>query len=221
MILMASLLVSSALILPMSEGDKRAIRKELYTNYENDRINAATLSEVGLTVSEIIDRDIQILSEHKSVLLKKMDVYKARLVCDPVFDKVIAGFSGVIATFSCVMHAAGSEIITECTRDGKLNINTGNWFTDYLAYFQMPDTYAITATGHVFIKDQQMTRACQWVLPFYIMTIVGSGICLKKIFDIIAHPRQLRASLAKVKNCFDRDQAIIVQLKEIKHTLAI
>ena len=80
-ILAISLMASAtALVLPMSTNEKRIIRKELYSNYENNRINTATLAENGLTVLDIIDRDIQILSEHKNMLQSKVDSGKGFFV---------------------------------------------------------------------------------------------------------------------------------------------
>jgi hypothetical protein len=224
--LMLNLLVLNTVsIFSMSEDDKRAIRKELYSNYKNDRINAIILAETGLTLSEVIDRDIQILSEHEKVLLKKMDIYKNRMIWDPAFDKVGVVFSGAIFSSAAFIHAIAAEKIKEFTNDGKLLVRTGNWFTDYVEYFQMSTCeYKNLVAKNLSIKaaqDPEATIACLCVLPAYIITGTAAVICLKKIYDVLRNPYKLRACFQKVKNRFERDQAIIAQLKEIKHTLAI
>ncbi len=224
-ILMLGVLGSTVSLLSMNEDDKRAIRKELYANYANGQLNVVTLSESGLTVSEVIDRDIQILSEHKNVLLKKMDVYKSRIVWDPAFDKVGIVFSGAIFGLACGVHHLAAETIRDFTNNGKLLTHTGNWFTDYVEYFQMSTReYKKLIAQNLTIKaaqDPEAVIAGACLLPAYAILSVAGVICLKKIYNVMVHPYKLRRCLVKVKNRFDRDQAIIVQLKEIKHTLAI
>jgi hypothetical protein len=223
--LVINLFAMNIAIFSMSDSEKLAIRKELYSNYENDRINSATLVEDGLTLTEVIDRDIQILSEHKNVLLKKMDVYKGRMIWDPAFDKVGVVFSGTIAAVACAIHALASETIREFTNNGQLLVNTGNWSTDYVEYFKMSTReYKNLIRKNLATKasqDPEAMLACLCVLPAYIITFVAGGMCLKKIYDVFRSPRKWNACIQEAQKRFERDQAIVVQLKEIKHTLVI
>src|ERR1700722_17687818 len=75
-------------MLSISNSDQRKIRKDLYLKYEHGLVNAVQLTESGLSLSEVIDRDIQILDQHKDLLQYKIKMNKSgfgRSLIDGIF----------------------------------------------------------------------------------------------------------------------------------------
>ncbi|HSC24756.1 MAG TPA: hypothetical protein VLB80_00870 [Candidatus Babeliales bacterium] len=212
-------------MLPMSDSEKRAIRKELYSNYEHNRINTATLAENDLTLSEVIDRDIQLLFDHKNVLQAKIDLCKSTSVRStvPFLNKLAAGFFGSITLLTGTIHAIAADKVRQATQNGNLFKKTGNLYTDYVAYYQMTtsDYEKVVAQNLAWKLNQnpEVIKAVEWLLPSFFLALASGGVCLTILYHICRYHGKLNACTKKLQKRFERDQAIIVQLKEIKQTV--
>lgn len=226
MFLMLSVLISSAIsISPMDESDKRAIRKELYSNYQNNCINKITLAESGLTLEEVIDRDIQILVEHEKILLKKINVVKNNNKLSFSSRIMRAGFFGNISAFAWAVNDVSRSITNDFTENGELYKKTGNWWVDNIGYYQMTTSEYKKLVRESFkqkLDQDSEIRIYELLTPIScIIALISGGLCLKVIYNAFVTPIRLVFYFEKIQKRFDRDQAIIVQLKEIKHTLVI
>ncbi len=228
MILIASLLVSSTLALPMSEGDKRAIRKELYTNYKNDQINAATLSETGLSLSEVIDRDIQILSEHKVVLQKSIDFCKGNYVRKfiPFMNGLGVVCSGGLSGGTGLFAALGFEWCKKVYYGGDIQNKWQNWVVDKAADWELISykeyCRELAQRFDLKAKENPGFLAISLAVPAAAAVSLFSGlVCISCIYNTCKYQGNVNSCLEKFRKQMKRDQAIIAQLKEIKHTLAI
>ncbi len=228
MVLIASLLASSTLVLPMGEADKRAIRKELYANYENDRINIATLSESGLTVSEVVGRDIQILSEHKVVLQKKVDFCKGTYVRSfvPFMNKLGIVFSGGISSATGLFAIGGFQWCKKIYYGGDVQDKWLNWFVDKSADWEFisHNEYYQLLGQRLQLKDKENPGfvAVGLAIPVAAAISMFSGLVFMScLYNACKYQGNVNICLEKFRKQIKRDQAIIAQLKEIKHTLAI
>jgi hypothetical protein len=221
MILIASLLVSTASILPMSETDERAIRKELYANYENGRINPITLSEIGLTLEEVIDRDIDILDDHKYALQRRLTFCKSAITDDFFLGGFWLG-SSAAAGFIC---SALVEKINDIIRNDYASGKSGVWLVDNVAY-----NFLSSIEYRRFVKenlsaiakcDPKMQTLVNATLITGTATIVCGLLFFNKVCKVLDYAKTLYRYIQKAQQHIERDQAIIAQLKEIKHTLAI
>jgi hypothetical protein len=221
MILIASLLASSTLVLPMSETDKRAIRKELYANYENDRINVVTLSEVSLTLEEVIDRDIDILDEHTYALQRRLTFCKGAFKND-LYSGCFWGGSFLLAGFTC-----GDSIgkISDIMHNDYPSGKSGVWFIDNVAYNLLSSIeyrrFVKENISSIAKCDPKMQSLLDVMLVTGVATIVCGLLFSKKVFNILEYAKTLYRYIQRAQQRVERDQAIIAQLKEIKHTLAI
>ena len=217
MFLMLNLLVFSTVSLfSISEADKRAIRKELYLNYENDSINRITLAEDGLSLLEVIDRDIEILSEHKDLLENKISFCKSAFKTDLFLGSIVGGIS-VLAGLSCVgSFTQMQERINKDYVSGK----TGSWFIDKVVYNALSswnyNKFVKENAGDIVKSDSRMKELSNIMGISALMTAVFGVMFLKKAFYICSYARSLNGYIQKLEKHFWRDQAIILELKEIK-----
>lgn len=226
-ILAISLMASAtALVLPMSTNEKRIIRKELYSNYENNRINTATLAENGLTVLDIIDRDIQILSEHKNMLQSKVDSGKGFFVRSfmPFINKLMAVSLGSFSTATGLFAVGGSEWCKNAYNSGGLSNSWYNWGVDTAAHwnFMSRTDYNKELMQRIDIINKQNPGFLEVSAAVPVAAVIStiSGLLFAKVmFDIYRYHGRLNAYVQKVQKRFERDQAIIAQLKEIKGAL--
>lgn len=227
-VLMLNMLaLTTASIYPMSEDDKREIRKELYANYEIDQITVASLSVPGLTLSEIIDRDIQILSEHKAVLQKKIDFCKGSYMrwFIPFMGKLGIVFTGSLSAVTGLFAAGGFQWCKKIYNDGDVQDRWYNWFVDTAAdwdiislneYYKELKRFELKEKAH-----PGFTAVCLTVPVAAAFSAFSGLACISCLYNVCKHPGAVNACLSKFKKQMKRDHAIIVQLKEIKHTLAI
>jgi hypothetical protein len=215
------LVLNTASIFSMSEDEKRAIRKELYSNYENDRVNAATLSEAGLTLEEIIDRDIEILDMHQYVLQRRLAFCKSAFKND-LFLGCLWGGSFLFAGFTCGTSVGKiSDIMHNDYPSGK----SGVWFVDNVAYNLLSSIdyrrFVKENVSSIAKCDPKMQSLLDVMLVTGVATIVCGLLFSKKVFNILDYAKTLYRYIQRTQQRVERDQAIIAQLKEIKHTLAI
>jgi len=219
MFLMLNLLVFSAVSLfSMNEADKRAIRKELYLNYENDCINRITLAENDLSLSEVIDRDIEILSEHKDLLQNKISFCKNAFKTD-LFLGGIHGSVSFLMGLSCVGSFTQMQERAEDYVSGK----TGSWFIDKVVYNALSswdyNKFVKENAGDIVKSDSRMKELSNIMGISALMTIIFGGMFLKKAFYVCSYASSLHGYIQKLQQHFKRDQAIILQLKEIKQII--
>ncbi len=220
-ILMLGVLGSTVSLLSMNEDDKRAIRKELYANYANGRINAATLYESGLTLEEVIDRDIDILDDHKYELQSRLGFCKGAIKSD-LFLGCFWGGSFLLAGFTC-----GDSIgkIDNIMHNDYLSGKSGVWIVDNIAYNLLSSVeyrrFVKENMSSITKSDPKMQSLLNVMLVTGIATIVCGLLFSKKVCNILDYAKTLYRYIQKTQRRVERDQAIIVQLKEIKHTLAI
>ena len=88
----------SGTLLPITDQEARVIRKNLYAL--QDKISQEQLIESGLTICEVIDRDLEILTAHKDMLLQKIDKQKGFVVQKllPTMQGALALTTGAVAS---------------------------------------------------------------------------------------------------------------------------
>jgi len=222
------LVLNTASIFSMSEIDKRAIRKELYSNYENDRINVATLSEIGLTLPEVIDRDIEILSEHRDLLQKKIDFCKSSYVRTflPFFNKVGIVFTGGLSSVTGLFAIGGSQWWKKIYDGGGVQDRWYNWFVDKAADWEFisHNEYYKELVQRFQLKEKENPGfvVVGLAVPAAAAISIFSGLVFMScLYNAYKYQGNVNIRIQKISERLKRDQAIIAQLKEIKHTLAI
>lgn len=228
MVLVLSMLVLSTSLFSMTEEDKRAIRKELYENHANGQINVATLSETGLSLSEVIDRDIQILSEHKVVLQKNIDFCKGNYVRNfvPFMKGVGVVSTGGFCAATGLFAAFGFEWCKKIYYGGDAQDKWQNWIVDKAADWELISykeyCRELAQRFDLKVKENPGFLAISLAVPVAAAASVISGVvCMSCIYNACKYEGSINALLIKFRKQMKRDQAIIAQLKEIKHILAI
>ncbi len=210
----------------MNEADKRVVRKELYLNHVNGCINRATLVENGLTLAEVIDRDIQTLSEHKLFLQKKIDFCKGSYVRSfvPFMNKFAVMISGGVSAFTGLFAIGGSEWCKRIYNGGDVSTRWYNWGIDRFAdwgVFPQSD-YEKEVAQRLALMNKQNPGFFEVGVAVPVAAVIStvSGLLFIKCFyDTCRHQGKVNAYIQKVQKRFERDQAIIVQLEEIKQTV--
>lgn len=217
MTMMMALATSS--MLPMSDSEERAIRKDLYLNYENDQINTFTLAEDGLTLSEVIDRDITILSQHKYSLQRRMTFCKGAVKS----DLFVGGFWGGSSILSGLICSSSFGKIKDLIQNDYASGKTGVWFVDKVAYnllspmdyeeFVKKNLSAIAKCDpkiNAFIDTTCITAA---------VTVICGLLFLNKLCNVCGYARTLYRYIQKTQKHVERDQAIIDRLAAIKEII--
>src|SRR5436190_4710537 len=99
----------SGTLLPITDQEARVIRKNLYAL--QDKISQEQLIESGLTICEVIDRDLEILTAHKDMLLQKIDKQKGFVVQKllPTMQGALALTTGAVASILGTFSFSASE----------------------------------------------------------------------------------------------------------------
>jgi hypothetical protein len=212
----------------MNENDKRTIRKELYANYANDRINGATLAENGLTLLEVIDRDIQILSDHNALLQKNVDFHKSPFVRNfaPFINKLGIIFMGGISSATGIFAVGGFQWCKKIYNGGDVQSRWYNWFVDTAANWDVISykEYFEEIAQRLKLKEKENPGflAVGAAVPVAAAFSVVSGlVCMSGIYNAYKYQGNINTHVQKMQKKIKRDQAIIAQLKEIKHNLVI
>jgi hypothetical protein len=222
------LVLNTASVFSMSEADKRTIRKELYFNYQTGCINAATLAEDELSLLEVIERDIQILNQHQDLVQRKINLSKRGFTHSLVGGIFLGGINMISGS---IARAQSKYINSLWNGDGNSSIKLSDYWVDIQSYFG-----AINEKHKAQYDIEKFKQLCKDYpeLPYNVLIASTAGIvtvitglwCIKKVYDMCRHNSfSVSMYIAKCKARIDRDQAIIVRLKEvkraIKHNLSI
>gem|GEM_PF-4774987 len=239
-VLLILITLCNTTLLPLSSQEARLIRKNLYSQYDNGVITYAQLAEPGMTMQDVIERDLQVMIEHKQKLQLKLDGYKGFFVRRFVPGlRVVAMFvTGTISSVTGLFAYGGSVWVNNTIKKGDLQTDMLDGainFTDPLVeYFSQKGMlsqkdvkeYNEEVMRYKVEKFQRMDREnpgfkeVAVLAPFAAMISAISGLLfLSSLYSLCTYKGKITAAMEKVQKRFNRDQAIIGQLKELQYTL--
>lgn len=206
-------------LLPISTNDQRKIRKDLYVKYDNSLLNAVQLAEPGLTLSAVIERDIQILEQHKDVLQYKIKTNKSGFVRSLTGGIVLGGINVASAA---IVQSEGKYITSVWNGDGSRFkvldpvVGIGSWFG---AINEIQKDQYNREKAKQLLKDYPELGPKFAILAGASVVAIVAGLwCIKKVYNMFKfNPVSVSQYIAQCKKRIDRDQMIIAQLQQLKY----
>jgi hypothetical protein len=225
---MISIMLMLSLMESVCANDARAIRKDLQEKYAQGLLNECQLMEDGLTFAEVLDRDIKIIEDHKTVLNWRIDGYKHVFARSVV--PFIKGLGAVI--FGTVSAGTGLFAVGGTTWSN----NVWNGQEDFR--IKITDFVVKTGSSWGFLNSNQVAKynleKCEVISKnnpgFKEITLAApvagaisflTGLLfIKAAISTYKHHDRLDESIAKWKKRIQRDNGIIVALKQLKYNNA-
>ncbi len=210
-------------VLPAFSYDARAIRKDLKAKYAHNLINKSQLAEDGVSLLEVLDRDIQIMEKDKERLQRAMDDHKGIIERSivPFFKKVGTAVTGGLSATTGLLALGGSSWLLEhWTGERNYGIKATDAIVKKGAFFGLNqkdvDRYNQNKFDFLINTVQGFKESVVLVPIFAVTSIVSGYLFMKMARSAWNHHAQLDAKIAKWKASIDRNDAIIAQLKDLK-----
>ena len=187
-------------------------------------INAVQLTESELSLSEVLDRDIQILDQHKDSLQYKIKTNKSGFARSLTGGIVLGGINAVSAN---IAQSELKDISSLWNGDGSLSLKVldsavgiGSWF-GAINEFQK-DQYNREKAKQLF-KDYPELGSKAVILAGASVVAMVSGLwCIKKVYNMFKfNPFSVSFYIAKCKRRINRDEVIIAQLRQLKYDATV
>jgi hypothetical protein len=214
----------SGTLLPVTNQEARVIRKNLYAL--QDKISQEFLIEPGLTICEVIDRNLEILTAHKDMLLQKIDKQKGFVVQKlfPALQNALALTTGAVASILGTFSFSASEWANKRwkNRPSLLIADVIAIFGDRYEWDQYIQHRQVFLKEKSFgeLKDdlKHLQTDIGPILPFTTaIALVAGSVFTYSAYWLWKHKSKTAAKVAKIQQRFDRDQRIIARLKELKY----
>lgn len=202
-------------------SEARKIRKDLYLKDKSGLLNIVQLAEAELSLSEVLDRDIQILEQHKDVLQRKINLNKSG------FTRSLTGFivlGGINFASSSIANAHSKYINSLWNGDGDLSIK----FTDGVV--GVTSWFGLINESHKTQYDQekfkQLCKDYPELAPRVMVALAAAAVamvsglwCIKKVYNMCKfNSISVSMYITKCKTRIERDEAIVAQLKQLKYS---
>jgi len=224
---LSAALWSTFSLLPVTGSQARIIRKELYAAHANNMLNCSQFITPGLNMHDAVDRDLSIMIEHKNLLQGKIDAhngYIARAFV-PFVNKTGMALFGTIFATSGSFAIAGSDWINRVW-NGKTDVrvaladffvNTGSW----LGALDAKGVMQYNEDKIKFLDKENPTfmNMAKCVPVAAAISVISGLLFISSLHAVLTYHSTLRTQVEKIKLRFDRDQAVIAKLKEIKYEL--
>ncbi len=222
-------LLTPSFMLPLTPKEERIIRKELYAAQEQGQLSKNQLFEPGMRLSDVIVRDLDILLRHKTKLQSKIDFHKSGFIRTfvPAVNGLVASLcaivSGVSSTFTLF-----SSIAVDNIWNGKND--TRVWLADGCVNFLSQwgavtpkelveyNKFKLDHLAHQYPGFVDMSQA----LPAAaVVSVISSALLIQTLYTIYKYKGRVDAYIKKTQVRWNRDQAVIMKLKEMQQELAV
>jgi hypothetical protein len=204
--------------------DACAIRRDLEAKYAHNLINECQLIEDGISLLEVIDRDIRIMEDHKQLMQQNIDLRNGAFIRSiaPFLQKIIAAVAGGVSLatgLGAVAIGSWSQQVWNGETDRSIKITdalvkTGSFFkilngNDVWSYYG-------DKTNHLCrtVKGYQESLILTPVLGA--VSIAASCFFIATVLSVWGYQARVNAAIAIFQDHINRDNAIIAQLKELK-----
>ena len=207
-------------LLSISTNDQRKIRKDLYLKYDNSLLNAVQLTEPGLTLSEVLERDIQILDQHKDALQYKIKINKSG------FGRSLAGgivLGGINVGSAAIVQSEAQYINSLWNGDGDLSLKVSDGVVIIKSWLgiineDQKNQHNLKKAKQLFKDYPELGSRFAIFVGASVVAIVSGLWCIKKVYNMFKfNPVSVSQYIAQCKKRIDRDQMIIAQLQQLKY----
>lgn len=206
-------------------NNPRVIRKDLQEKYALGLLDRYQLIEQGLSLEEVLDRDIRIMQDYKKYLELRISFNKGIFVRNilPLFKAVSALIAGGVSASTGIFAISGTSWLKD-KWEGKGDLGT-----------RISDSVFETLWSWNLLKDSQVAQYMQDRFDHFkktnpklqevivmtsaagVISILSGLLCIKLATSLYKHNGKLDASIAKWRQKVQNSSAIIGQLKKLKY----
>lgn len=205
---------------PLTAHQEAIIRKNIYWLCDNgDVINPNHIMEDGLTLQEVIDRDIKILNNHIDALERKREWVKGLFVQYIITAKNYVGYgvSAVSSAISIYFSIAGIIHFYDIYS----KTETARVLSDLVANILRPSDLVATWNA---IGDDAIKSDLQWLVGMLVVAPCIAKVAYDQFCDydmaLTIREKTYKAAIVTIKARMDRDRQAIIMLKNMKNQIA-
>jgi hypothetical protein len=209
---MYSMLVATALFLTnmavnAESAEERRIREELYEKCKYNILTAVQLQEAGLTLDRVVDRDLEIMNNHKRALaIKKEDYIKNCKEAEQQPTSLAKKAYKIVTAGVCLVSTSVALFTTDLI------------LADLKSVLPTINNYRLSEKLLYLLDDEpKLCNRITFTTGIALLAGVSGVLFVKasKIFQSYQNAKKIR----KIEQRIQKDRAVIVQLKQIKNEL--